>query len=364
MADISAAAINQDWVENSMTQPVPEDGSQTRLKLPYENDELLLDDAPITGFGAHAGQHIEGLDHVWIPVQSQTVSRAWGKGEVKRIEKIGYIGEEFMVTIDYGGGLRCVNGELGSVSVAKGQQVSFGDPIGIVRDLYGLPGIGEIEIYCSDSKRSTGTITSNDDNKSIAVSPFDYLEVSDRVRLEKLYEERIVRPYLIAKKFDGESWSPVEPFLTNRIMVHEPNKITGEWFLVNQQYNGQDLSLMSFIESRNKYHTGTAFHLRAETFENFEVKVYIDGDYESDYAGQQGKLVLHDRRDKQTYYALFEINENVGRDVFGQPRAQMKFEWSSQPVTAFSDKARTYQERSLINPRNEAAQLGNWIKVK
>lgn len=359
----SAAEVNAGWVENTQTQPVPAQASKTRLRLPYANEELMLNGAPIVGFGAHAGQHIEGLDHVWIPIKAKAAARAWGDGRVTRVEEIGYQGEEFMVTINYGGGLTCVNGELSSATVKPRQEVRYGDPIGTARDFYGFPEVNEIELYCFDTKRAVGTITSNGE-RAIAVSPFDYLEDNDRGRLAKLYEEKVIKPYLTAKKGPGADWSPVEPWLTNKIMVHEPNKITGEWFLINQRYNGKDVSLMAFLEAKNTYYSGNAFRMRAETYENFEVKLYIDGDYDATYEGNKGALVLHDRRDKQTYYALFEVLEEAGRDINGQPRAQLKFEWGKKPITAFSDKARLYQERGLINPRNEAAQLGDWIKVQ
>lgn len=349
------------WVEGAMTQPLPANASKTRLTIPYSNDELMINGAPIVGFGVHTGQHIEGLDHVWISIVKDGTSKAWSDGKITGIEELGYQGEEYMVKIDYGNGLECINGELKKALVSKGQTVKTGDPIGIVRDMGQFEGVGEIEIYCSDSNLKYGTITSNGNNKAVAVSPFDYLTDAEQTRVVNLYEEKVIKPFLSSGKA-LENWQPTEPFLTNKIMIHKPNKIVGEWFLANKKYNGEDLTLLTFAESENKYYTGNAFHLRAETYENFEVKKYIDGNYSVAYEGNRGKLTLaiKDQFSGKTSnsYALFEITEDAAVDITGAKRAQMKFEYSEKPINEFSDNALVYQSRGIKNPRREAGELG------
>lgn len=350
------------WVPDSMTQPLPAGASKTRLVMPYTGEELMVNNAPIVGFGVHSGQHIEGLDHVWIPIIKDGISKAWGEGKITGVQEIGYQGEEFMVIINYGDGLECVNGELSKSLVKKGQRVKAGDPIGTVRDMGGFADVGEIEIYCSDSNLKHGTITTNGNNAAVAVSPFDYLANAEKTRIETLYEEKVINLFLTTGKAQS-GWQPTEPYLTNKMMIHEPNKIIGEWFLVSQKYDGEALSILTFTESNNKYYSGNSFQLRAETFDNFEVKKYIDGDYRVTYEGNRGKLVLREI-EKETgigydHYAIFEISEDAGADADnGFKRAQMKFEYSEKPITEFSNKALIYQARGIRNPRWEAARLG------
>ncbi len=49
------------WLENQLTQPLHPDASKTRLSLPAIPSDLLPEGSQIVGFGAHVGQHIEGL---------------------------------------------------------------------------------------------------------------------------------------------------------------------------------------------------------------------------------------------------------------------------------------------------------------
>jgi len=82
------------WVEDSLTQPLPANASKTRLSLPGFLEDLMPNNAPITGFCAHIGQHAEGMDHVWISVKKGVPARSFADGTVYQIVNNG--GEYFI----------------------------------------------------------------------------------------------------------------------------------------------------------------------------------------------------------------------------------------------------------------------------
>ena len=75
-----------EWVENVWTQPVPSWGSPVRLNLPVPLASIVLGPSGGLGaFGAHEGGHVEGLNHIWIPIIPGTVVRSWAAGKVAKI---------------------------------------------------------------------------------------------------------------------------------------------------------------------------------------------------------------------------------------------------------------------------------------
>ncbi len=350
--------IEVTWKEDSLTQPLHPQASKTRLGLPAEPSDLMPHGSQIVGFGTHVGQHVEGLDHVWIPIRWGVPSRSMGDGKVTNIEKIGFEGAEYMVNVDHGNGLHCIYGEISEALVEKGQTVKHLEPIGVAREMGGFEDVGEIELYCMDENIKGGLISSNG-NGYTAVSPFDYLNDDDRALLEKMHMEKAIEPYLRGEKTDG-LWTPSEPFLTNKIIIHEPDKIAGEWFLIDKEWNDYDLSLLTFIESKNRFYTGNVFHLRVED-SSLISKNYVDGTYEVTYEQGRGKLTLTSKYMVQ--YVLFEITEDAGTDSAGAKRAQMRFEISDTPIDDFSDNVLTYQSRGIWNPRHDAWK-GGWLDYR
>ena len=74
------------WVDNAWTQPVPEWGSPVRLNLPVPLDSIVFGPGGgIGAFGAHEGGHVEGLNHIWIPILPNTPVRSWASGTVRHI---------------------------------------------------------------------------------------------------------------------------------------------------------------------------------------------------------------------------------------------------------------------------------------
>ena len=347
------------WIEDSLTQPLPANASKTRLSLPGLLEDLMPNNAPITGFCAHIGQHAEGMDHVWISVKKGVPAKSFADGTVFQIVNNG---GEFFIYIDYGDGLACAYGEIKKPLVEVGQKVKHLDPIGEVNELYGFEA-GEIEVYCADANRNDGIKpTAGGNLRGAAVSPFDYLNETDKALLEKAYIEKVINSYQAGQDY-GQMWYPAEPFFTNKVMVHEKGKITGEWFLVDKQWNDNDYSLVVFLTSKNKYYDKNDARLRIENA-NLHARNFIDGTYDVTYEGNLAKIVIHGLGFGETYYALAEITEGAGIDSAGVPRDRMKFELSQSPIDEFSNRALIYQERGIYNPRYDAWKLGNWVNYQ
>ncbi len=362
LGDPSGEIIEVEWVENVITQPLHPQASSTRLQLPAPLEDLMPDNVPIVGFGVHQGQHIEGLDHPWISVRKGVTPGAMGDGTVISIDMIQPQGEpEYMISIDYGDGLYCVHGEMNEIFVEVGDTVKHLDPLGKANSLWGLDNVDEIEIYCEDENINGGLVSSNGHGFT-AVSPFDYLESDVKAAFEQAYTEKVLEPYAATGVVPEGLWTPLEPFLTNKMMIHEPNSIMGEWFLVEQDWDGSELTLMTFIEADNAYYTGNIYRLRSEGGGMGNPMVYLDGTYEVIYtATGKGTLDFTEVRHGLKSYALFEITEDAGVDSTGAKQARMKFEYSETPMAEFSEKALTYQARGVWNPRYDAWKLGGWL---
>jgi len=346
------------WVEDVLTQPLPANASSTRLRLPAKIEDFMPDGAPIVGFGAHNGQHVEGLDHPWIAIKKGEPARAMGDGTVINMGEIqGQSGRlEYMIYIDYGDGLMCSYGEIDEPLVKKGQKVKYFDPVGIAADYYQFNAT-ELEIYCADANRNDGIGQSSDAyHTGAAVSPFDYLVEEDKAVLEKAYTEKILKPHLAGNGLE-HSWLAADPLLTNKVLIHEKDKIIGEWFLVEKAWNDEDYSLVIFLPANN-YYDLTDARLRIENAQSSSSN-YVDAPYSVEYVGDKAMIVIDGQY--ETIYALAQIEEDAGEDTAGVKKAQMRFEISKSPIKEFSSKALTYQERGYYNPRYDAWKLGDWV---
>jgi murein DD-endopeptidase MepM/ murein hydrolase activator NlpD len=353
----SGNGIPVEWVDDVLTQPLHPSASKTRLHLPALPQDLMPAGSQIVGYGAHAGQHIEGLDHTWIPVRKGVHAKSMGDGTVIGIEEHSMNPPEYMVNIDFGGGLYCVYAEMYEIFVEKGDKLKYLDPIGKTNTMGGFDDIGEIEIYCEDENIVGGLVSSNGHGYT-SVSVFDYLTPEDKKVIEDLYTEKVLDPYLATGVVPGEHWNPIEPYLTNKIIIHEPYMVEGEWYLVDHEWTGEPFTLLTIIKSENKYYTGNKYIFSAEDHHH-SITNQGAGTYEVTYTGKgRGTLKLDLRDWDANQYALFEITEDAGTDIQGIKRAQMKFELDNDPVHTFSDKALTYQARGNYNPRYEAYKKG------
>jgi len=110
------------WVEGAWTQPVP-------------LEQIVLGPGGGFGaFGAHQGNQVEGLNHIWIPIATGRTIGSWAASTVTRIENMGDHGtgdgqHEYFITIAYGRGLIGKHLDVEEPLVAVGDKVGPGQPV-------------------------------------------------------------------------------------------------------------------------------------------------------------------------------------------------------------------------------------------
>lgn len=330
-----------DWVENALTQPVPSWGSSTRLILPVNVNSIVLGPGGgIGAFGSHQGGHPEGLDHVWIEVQTGIPICSWAKGTVSKIENMG---SEYFITIDYEGGLIGKHMEVQTCLVTLGQQVNAGDRI-----CYGISnGLTQsAEFMLIDKNRNDGEVTQSAKPTGSYVSPFDYLRSDIKDSLEQRYIREVINPYF-SRGMDAGNASRYEPYLTNRTLFHKLHKgtIVGEWLKDSKWGEGPYHDILILLDISNTYITGKKI-LAADDMTDFNN--YIDGTWSADTIAHHLTFTSYGT----TYYGLYEIIET------GE-RSKLKLEYSTNSYPAyFSPSAAVYIERAPLPRRVDAEALG------
>ncbi len=337
--DISTQPIkNPGWIENSITQPVPSWGSQTRLVLPAQIEQIVMGNAAgIGGFGSHQGGHIEGLDHVWLEIQTGIPVRSWSSGIVTKIENMG---SELFITIQFEGGLTGKHMEVASSLVSVGQHINAGDPV-----CYGISNGSwqSAEFMLNDANRNDGELAGAIGSY---VSPFDYLKDDIKQELENSYFNKVIEPFLL-KGLDSGNNKRIEPYLTNRVLFHKLFKNTpaGEWLLDSHWGPGGYPDILILFDVNNNYFKGKKIIAADDSGEG---QYILDGNWSADSLNHHiifssGSLI---------YYGLYQIDESTGR-------AKLKIEYntSSFPVN-FSPSAAVYIERTNLPRRVDASDLG------
>ena len=333
---------------DGITYILPEGASPLRLSLPASVEDIFYSNKTgIGGFGLHAGGHIEGLDHVWIELKPGTPVRSWADGIVTYIELSGDIQSgEYHITIDYGQNLIGVHMEIENVLVDVGDSVSRGQVVG-----YGMsydPEQSSAEISLIDLGRTDG-VRSGD--TGVYVSPFDYLENSEKQELVAAYKKHVLEPYEKRGEEDiFNMFKPYQPYLTNQLFLHRTNKgkLTGEWYLTTRWEPGYPNDLLTFIEADNPYYQGNV--ALAYDDEDEDQSTYsINGTFEVDY--ENGRIKMIDSYGP-IYYGIFEIDDSGDR-------AKLKIEYREGSYPAqFTDNALDYIERTNLPRREDAVQLG------
>lgn len=337
-----------EWVEGAWTQPVPPWGSPVRLNLPVALEDIVLGPSGGLGaFGAHEGGHVEGLNHIWIPIEPGTVVRSWADGRVTRIEDMGPRNgvdgvHEYFVTVDYGRGLVGKHLDVDVPLVAVGAVVKEGDPIG---------NGPSAELMLIDNQRTDGERTGG--TTGSPVSPFDYLREDVKSALLARHLSEVVAPFFERGQAAGNH-HPWEPYLTNQMLFHSAHRGTfaGEWILINKDWQNPDpvyFDVMTIFDVTNPYG-------------HFQVFELMDHDWSAPGSKRNrvaswaasdgvGKFVLT-FTGGVNWYALYTVDESEGR-------ARLKTEWKQggYPPAITSDAA-VYVERAPIYLGGDADALG------
>ena len=335
------AVVPVAWVDGAWVQPVPSWGSPVRLNLPVPIDSIVLGPAGGLGFfGAHEGGHVEGLDHVWIPLKPGTVVGSWADGTVLDIQLID---GEYYIDIDYGQGLVGKHQLVTRPLVAVGQHVKAGDPVAIALT-------GEFNLV--DYNRTDGVRTS--DTGGSNVSPFDYLKPDVQAALIARHVNEVVNPYFSAGSAAGNS-RPWEPNLTNKILDHAEHRGTflGEWLCTNKGWSGADplyFDVMAIHDVTNAY--GHFRHIDLEdtngappTGSALSDGTWVPGD-------SAGTFIMSMSYGGPVYYARYSVDESG-------PRAKLTIEWKTGSYPAsISSNAAVYIERKNVYLGLDAQQLG------
>lgn len=339
---------------DNITWTLPTGASPLRLSLPAEIDDIFYSEKTgVGGFGLHAGGHPEGLDHVWIELKRGVPAKSWADGVVTDIQLSGMVGEgEYHITIDYGQNLVGIHMEIETPYVKKGDRVKRGQEVGMGMSFD--PEVSSAELSLIDRGRTDGVRVGGREG-GVYVSPYDYLEDSEKKKLVEAYKKYVLGPYEKSGRTEGlfNIFEPYQPYLTNRLFLHKGNegKLSGEWYLLSKWEPKYPNDILTFIEVEEPYYETNVVLAQDDEDEgggkaDWKIR---RGNFEVDY--EKGQLKMYDEYGK-VYYGIFEIDES-------EDRAKLKIEYQegSYP-TAFSSKALTYIERSDLPRREDALNLG------
>lgn len=305
-----------------ITWTLPDCASQTRLTFPYATDEVFYDtDTGITGYGVHAGQHIEGLDHVWIWLKYGTPVRSWADGTVVKVDLSGDVEQgEYQITIDYGHNLYGVHMEVKTPLVGVGDQVTAGQTVGVGFDSVNRQTgnvVTSSEFALIDLNRSDGVYDFFPSPST--VSPFDYLQQPDKTNLINAYRENILEPYLAGDTVSNKFY-PYQPYLTNQVMLHtvdQMGRLSGEWFNTATDSHGDRRDCLTFIEADNPYFQGNLVFSRNDNLS--DPYLGIQGTFTVEYVASR-IVIVENHPNGKTYYGIFELDESGDRPI-------LKLEW-------------------------------------
>tara|TARA_Y100000310_G_scaffold63566_1_gene58997 strand:- start:432 stop:1010 length:579 start_codon:yes stop_codon:yes gene_type:complete len=186
------------------------------------------------------------------------------------------------------------------------------------------------------------------------VSPYDYLEDSEKGKLIAAYKKYVIEPYQKDGSLEGLSWllNPYQPYLTNKLFLHQGNegRLSGTWYLFSSKWDqNYPNDILTFIEADNPYYKDNVVLAADDRDEGSLNDWSLEGTFEVNYEEGRVKLVHYDGT---TYFGIFEIDE-------GEDRAKLKIEYQKGSYPAgFSSKAITYIERSNLGRRNDGYLLG------
>ena len=333
------------------TYTLPAGASPLRLSLPADIEDIFYSaKTGVGGFGLHDGGHIEGLSHVWVEIKSGTPVRSWADGVVEDVRLSGDVAAgEYHITIDYGQNLIGIHMEIETPYVEQYESVKRGQEIGL--GLSFDPGQSSAEFALIDLGRTDGVRWGGHGGQGVNVSPYDYLEDSEKKKLVEAYQKHVIEPYQQRGSADGLTWvfGPYQPYLTNQLFLHDGNegKLSGEWYCLSSRWEpGYPDDVLTFIEADNPYYQG---NIILATDDRDEGGRDDRGTCEVDYEKGRVKIIKHHG---PVYYGIFEIDDS-------EERARLKIEYQEGSYPAeFSANALIYIERDKLTRREDAANLG------
>jgi len=331
------------WQEDQLVQPVPAHGSKIRLSLPVEIDEILLEkDIVFQAFGAHVNDKADGVETATISIKPGTKIRSLADGTIRSV----YQGDSYLgcqIAISYGDGLYGHHHNIKECIVEVGQEVKMGDIIGEGNSWGDAP--PSIEFLLEDANRKDGP--EGEYMEGQAVSMYDYLNKEDQEAFIQLYIEKFIVPYIKKGQSAGNSVTLWEPFLTNKLLIHQSNdgRLVGEWLSTEKWVSGDGKpDVVTFMEADHSLWKGT--YMRGHDIFNYED--IISGSWEADY--EKGQVLI--TGEEKTFYGIFEIDET------GE-LAELKFEYQEGSYPAgFSEKVVTFVERKPIGMLNQGTEMG------
>ena len=331
---------------------LPPHASSVRLQLPTTIDWINADH--IGGYGVHNGGHLEGIDHVWLEIDSSQTIGSWAAGEVVLVDQQGDgtgTGEvEWAIEIDYGDGLIGRHMEVRTPLVSVGDIVDTGDPIGVGLDAP-YAGYVSAEFFLYDCRRADGIPGSS--YQCASVSPYDYLNNEAKSSLGRRYQSRILDACSASGDWPYEV-QPWEPYLQNPILVHadNPGTLIGEWLLASGWAVGGWPDILAILKVDHQYHTGGAIIANDDTNTGY----HLHGSWTADYATGRMVIVSDGRwsAPDKTYYAIFQLDESTAR-----ARLRIEYQEGDYP-TGFSADAAIYIERDRLQRRQDGCCFGGY----
>jgi len=320
--------------------------------FPANLSDIDFDGGGFSAFGIHAGDHPEGLDHIWVYCKSSDDPvLATANGTVYMINHR----EDYSIILKHSERFMTEYGHLRSVLVEEGETVKQGQPIGYPIEIT-VHVDGEerttffFDYWLKDLYRNDGVWVMPDIKRGSRVSPYEYLEPTVREAIENAYYENMYNVYKEQGKIVG-SFDPYEPNLTNDIFLHPGNEGTpvGVWISLERRWEVDGIpDMITIIDVDNEFWKGYRFIFYDGWVHTQDV---LEGNCTFDL--ETGRITFEvdpDYPDAKTYYGIFEVIEGE--------RATLHLEYSEEGYPeSFSENMLTYVVRSQKQPRLELREI-------
>ena len=321
--------------------------------FPVNLSDIDFEGGGIGAYGMHAGDHPEGLDHIWLYCKSpDTPVVATADGYVLAVHGGG---EEWGVIIKHSERFYTEYGALRSVVVKQGDYVTKGQTVGYPIEITITTDEGErttyfLDYWLVDMERDDGVIMQFGPKVGSRVSPYEYLEPSVREDVENAYHENMYKVYKEQGIIVG-CFNPYEPNLTNNIFLHPGHEGTpvGVWISLERKWEEDGIpDMITIIDVDNEFWKGYRFIF----YDGWvHAKNVVEGNCTFDL--ETGRITFEvdsSYPNAKTYYGIFEVIEGE--------RATLHLEYSEKGYPEkFSKNMLTYVVRSREQPRLEVRKI-------